>query len=92
MAFRPRFGTRSFRGSPEFDSFSHNRRGFPNPFFTGFFVVITNTPEKMAIKDNTSNTIGYNPLIRSTDTIYKFMFIEKKIIFCSLITKRKRNK
>jgi hypothetical protein len=46
----------------------------------GFFVVITNTPEKMAIKDNTSNTIGYNPLIRSTDTIYKFMFIEKKII------------
>jgi len=58
----------------------------------GFFVVITNTPEKMAIKDNTSNTIGYNPLIRSTDTIYKFMFIEKKIIFCSLITKRKRNK
>jgi hypothetical protein len=57
----------------------------------GFFVVITNTPEKMAIKDNTSNTIGYNPLIRSTDTIYKFMFIEKKI-FCSLITKRKRNK
>jgi hypothetical protein len=47
----------------------------------GFFVVITNTPEKMAIKDNTSNTIGYNPLIRSTDTIYKFMFIEKKKSF-----------
>jgi hypothetical protein len=39
----------------------------------GFFVVITNTPEKMAIKDNRSNTIGYNPLIRSTDTIYKFI-------------------
>jgi hypothetical protein len=51
----------------------------------GFFVVTTNTPEKMAIKDNTSNTIGYNPLIRSTDTIYKFMFIEKKkIIFVAL--------
>jgi hypothetical protein len=72
-------GIRSFRESPEFDSLSHNSRGFPN-LFTGFFVVITNTPEKMAIKDNTSNTIGYNPLIRSTDTIYKFMFIEKKII------------
>jgi hypothetical protein len=55
----------------------------------GFFVVITNTPEKMAIKDNTSNTIGYNPLIRSTDTIYKFMLIEKKRIG-SLITKRKK--
>jgi hypothetical protein len=70
-------GTRSFRESPEFDSLAHNKRGFPN-LFAGFFVVITNTPEKMAIKDNTSNTIGYNPLIRSTDTIYKFMFIEKK--------------
>ena len=39
----------------------------------GFFVVITNIPEKIEIKDKTSNTIGYNPLIKSTDTIYKFM-------------------